>query len=135
LDTETLVDDKIEDCRKLLEALAAAGFEMTAAFWMRRNDDGKWRFYIVSPLVDTAGIFEAYRRVQPLIRRRVYPPWADPADVRLIGPSDPLAKDVLNIYAGPRAPRDHPIRWTGIWLGNSSIDGAYLYPLPAAATV
>jgi hypothetical protein len=58
----------------------------------------------------------------------------DPLEVRLIGPSHPIARDVQAIYNGIPRPKTEPIRWRGNQLGNVSIEGAYLYPLPAAVS-
>jgi|SRR5665213_792597 len=135
MDPETLVDKQIEERRKLVEELSAGGYEMGAAFWMRRNDDGEWRFYIVSPLVDSIGLQASYGRLREAKERGGKPFSGASSGVFLLGPSDPLGKDVLAIYAGPFGPREEVVYWNGIWLGKASIDGAYFYPLPTAATV
>jgi hypothetical protein len=50
---------------------------------------------------------------------------------RLIGPSDPVARDVLAIVGRVPGSGNGPIRWQGTLLGNVIIEGAYLYPVPA----
>ena len=131
MDTETLVENLIADGQKLVEELPQRGFEVAAACWIRSTVDGKWRFYIVSPVVDAVGIFQAYMRLHPLVRAMPESFSIDPLEVRLIGPSDPLGRDVIaGLNRVPRS-RVGPIRWPGIWLGEMSIDGAYLYPVPA----
>ena len=54
----------------------------------------------------------------------------DPLEIKLIGPSNPIAQDVLAILRRAPGPRVSPIRWRGTRLGNVSVEGAYLYPLP-----
>jgi hypothetical protein len=132
VDTEILVENLIEDGQKLVEELPQRGFEVTAAFWLKASEDGKWYFYIISPLVDAEGLAKAYRQLHPLVRAMPSPFWIDPLEIKLIGPDNPMARDVLAIYSRASGPRVSPIRWGGKKLGNVSIEGAYLYPLPAA---
>ncbi len=131
MDTDTLVENRIDDGQKLVEELPQGGFEVAAAFWLKASEDGKWRFYIVSPIVDAEGINKAYRRLHPLVRKRPEPFWIDPLEIKLIGPSNPIARDVIDIYGRISGPRVCPIRWGGKKLGNVIIEEAYLYPLAA----
>ena len=133
MDPEPLVDSQIEDGRKLIEELPRRGFDAAAAFWVKTYDDDRWRYYVVSPVADTAGVTEAYGQLLPLIRAMPQPFGIDPLKVKVIGPSHPIAQEVLAILSRTPAPPGRPIRWTGISLGRVSIEGAYLYPLPATA--
>ena len=130
MDTDTLVKDLIDDGRKLVEELPQHGFEVTAAFWLKASEDGKWAFYIVSPVVEAEGLVKAYRQLHPLVRKMPQPFWIDPLEIKLIGPTNSIAQDVLAIHRRVPGPRVSPIRWGGTKLGNMSIEGAYLYPLP-----
>jgi hypothetical protein len=77
------------------------------------------------------GPAQAYRQLHPLVWARPQPCWINPLAIKLIGPNDPIAKDVLAIHKRWPGPLACPISWGGILLGNVSIEGAYLYPLPA----
>ena len=134
MDTTTLVSDLIDDGRRIAEQLPHEGFEVTAAFWLKSAEDGQWYFYIVSPVAEPERLNDAYSRLFTLIRRMPQPHWIDPLEVRLIGPSHPMAKDVLAIRSRAPGPNASAIRWGGNLLGNVSVEGAYLYPLPAAAS-
>jgi hypothetical protein len=131
MDTDTLVENLIDDGQKLVAELPQHGLEVAAAFWLKPSEDGKWYFYIVSPVVDTDGIAAAYRRLHPLVRARPQPFWIDPLEIKLIGPSNPIARDVLAIYGRAPASGVSPIRWGGKMLGNVSVEEAYLYRVPA----
>jgi hypothetical protein len=133
MDTESLVENLILDGQRLLEYLPQNGFDVTAAFWLKPSENGRWHYYLVSPVVDAEGVTPAYRRLHTLIRQMPPPVWIDPLKVKLIGPGNPIARDVLAVHARTPDPRVSPIRWGGTSLGNVSIDDAYLYPLPAAA--
>jgi hypothetical protein len=130
--TDTLVEKQIEDGQKLVEALLQGGFDMTAALWFKDSENGKWYFTIVSPLVDAEGTTTAYGRLHPLARTMPQPLSIDWLEIRLIGPSHPIAKAVIAALGRMPGPRVGPIPYRGNWLGNVSIDGAYFYPVPAA---
>jgi hypothetical protein len=133
MDTDTLVDKQIIDGEKLIQQLSQDGFAVTAAFWLKVGEDGRWRFYIVSPVVETEGLAQAYRQLHPLIRRMPQPFWIDPLEVKLIGPTNSIAQDVLAAHNRTPGPKACPIRYGGNKLGNVSVEGAYLYALPAGA--
>jgi hypothetical protein len=132
MDTDTLVERRIDDGRKLVERLPLEGFDVRAAFWLKASEDGKWRFYIVSPAVEAEGLAGAYRRLHPLVRAMPQPFWIDPLEIKLIGLRSPIAQDILAIHARTPGPNVCPIRWGGRRLGDVSVEGAYLYTLPAA---
>ncbi len=46
MDTELLVEDRIEDGRVLLQSLVAVGFKIDVAFWVKPGEDASWRLYI-----------------------------------------------------------------------------------------
>jgi hypothetical protein len=129
VDTVTLVSDQLEEGERLLKALPQQGFEVAGAFWIRPAEDDRWYFYLVSPLAETERLATAYSRLHTAIRR-LQPRWIDPLEVQLIGPTDPLARDVFAIHQRAPGPRLSPLRWGGKQLGNLGIEGAYLYPLP-----
>ena len=132
MDTDALVINQLDDGQKLIDHLLASGFEVTAACWLKTSNDGKWFLYIASPIVDAEGITMAYRRLNPLVRAMPEPFWIDPFEIKLIGSSHPIARDVLNIHVRAPGPRVCPIRWGGIQLGDVSIEGVYLYPIPVS---
>lgn len=134
MDTETLVDRLIDDGQKLVDRLPQDGFDVTAAFWLKRGEDGQWDFYVASPVVEKEGLFAAYRQIHTLIRAMPQPFWIDPLQVKLIGASNPITQDVLVVHGHASGPKVCPIRWGGKQLGKVSIEGAYLYPLPVATS-
>ncbi len=134
MDTVPLVSEQVDGGSKLLHQLPQNGFEVTVAFWLQPTDRGRWYFYIVSPVVETEGPAEAYGRLHASIRRMPQPLGIDPLKVKLIGPTHPIARDVLDIHKQAPDPRTSPVRWGGNQLGNLSVEGTYLYPLPSVAS-
>ncbi len=132
MDQDTLVMYRVEEAGKLVDRLREGGFEVAAAFWLKASWDGKLRFYIASPIVDREGLSHAYGRLYPLVQATPRQ-WIGPLEIRLIGATDPIARDVLAILRSPNGARTGPFPWNGSWLGTLSIDEAYLYPLPAGA--
>ena len=101
---------------------------------MQPSEDGRWRFYVISPLVGTEGLTKAYRHLHPVVREMPQPCWIDPLEIKLIDRDNPIAKDVLAVHQRTPGPRVCPIRWGGRWVGDMSVEGAYLYLLPAGAS-
>jgi hypothetical protein len=127
MDSTTLVDEMVKDGGKIIEQLPLKQFEVTTGFWIKAAEDCQWYFYIVSPVVETEGLAKAYRQLHTAIRRIGQTLWVDPLEVKLIGPMNPIAQDVLSVHE--RHPGTAIIRWGGKKLGNVNIEEASLYPL------
>ena len=138
MDTTSLVDNLIQDGQKLLERLPQEGFDVTAAFWVKEPEtaerEERWRFCIVSPIAEREGLARGYGRLHALIQQMPCPFGIDGLKVKLLGPMDPMAQDVLNIHRVHPRTATCPTLWEGKTLGGVSIAGAYLYPPPALAT-
>ena len=68
MDQDTVVSEQTESGKRLIQTLAAAGFEVRVAFWAKPTDEGKWYLYLASPVVDEKGPFAAYRLVHDVLR-------------------------------------------------------------------
>lgn len=126
-----LVEEQKRDGLKLAEELVQEGVEVTAAFWLKTSEDGKWFQYFATPLVDGKGTKAAYRRLLPILQQIPQPFWVTPVEIKVIGVKDHLAKAVVELQQ----------RFAGKYFGNylesklgrESIDGAYIYPAPICA--
>lgn len=144
MDQDALVILRIEDGSRLIEALAAEGFEVRSAFWARPAADGEWFLYLSSPAADDPGPVAAYQTVHRLIRLRPDLGF-DPFDIRLIGMDDPMTRSAVaatksRVAAGPFAvPNPKPYtgmtRYGGSTFGGISVEGVLIYPpiQPSAA--
>jgi hypothetical protein len=122
MDTATLVDERIDEGKRLLDQLRGSGFDVAVAFWALTSWDGLWFLYIASPLVDTAGLAEAYRKVLgELSRSQVR--WVSSSDIKLIGSANPIALDAI-AYQGDAL----RTRYEGRKLGSLIVEEAYIYP-------
>ncbi len=129
MDTELLVDDRIDDGRKLIAELVRDGFDVTAAFWIKTSEEGLWRLYIVSKAVDTAKIGQAYLPVYACLSR-IPDPCISISDIKLVNSTNPIARDAIAVR--DRYPGRIPSRFQGKRLGDLAIDEAYIYPAASA---
>jgi hypothetical protein len=128
--TAPLVDEQIEDGRKLINQLVCDGFDVSVAFWIRfeLEGDGPW-FYIASRTVDKEGLHAVYRAVHESIRR-IAPPWgpwisvSDVGELKLVGLSDRFARDVMAL--SERYADRHRFRRVNV--GNQLAEELYVYP-------
>lgn len=137
MDQDTVVNEQTESGRRLIVALAEAGFDVKVAFWAKPSEEEKWFLYLATPVVDLQGPAAAYRIVHSTLRK-LPDLWIDPFEIRVIGLTDTLAEAALAAtksktpngpFAAPK-PRPYPgiTRFGGATLGGVSIDGAYIYP-------
>jgi hypothetical protein len=121
-----LVEQQIADGQRLIERLVQEGFPVAAACWVKESDGGPWYLYLASPIVDTRGTWEAYRRILRLIRQMPQPFWIGSLETKAIKTTDRVGKYVLDLYKSHGHRR--PIRFSGSLLGNVAVDGVYIYP-------
>jgi hypothetical protein len=133
MDTDTLVEKQLDDGQKFLDDLKQHGYPVSTGLWARRTEDEKWRFIVVTPLVDTEGLGPAYLRLHPHAWSIPASSTIDPVKITLIGLDDPLGREVLAIHETRLGTRGYPIRWEGR-LEKSRFNGAYIYPLMTAPT-
>jgi hypothetical protein len=130
MDQGTLVENQIDDGAKVVEKLRESGFDIVAAWWMKESEEGLWFLYLASKEVNEKGIKAAYRTIHTVMAG-LGQLWVDRFEVKLVGPENPIAKDVLGILA--RYPGRLPTRYGGKRLGNVSVDDSYIYPQPVTA--
>lgn len=123
MDSNTLVAELIRDGQTLLDRLAARGYVVTAAGWVRKPDAG-WLLYIATPEGEARGWYAARYDVHEQIRT---PPTLliYPLDVRLVSPTDRITEG-LRMYT-----RIAPGGWLyGDWnFAGYETGGAYIYPV------
>ena len=119
-----------DDGQRFLDAMTNGGIGVSSALWAKVGDDERWYLYIATPLVDAAGVTEAYRRLHPIVRQlQDQRSWIDPFAIKLISPQNPIAQAAAKLsdnYQGIT-------RFGGTQLGGVSVEGAVIYPaaLPA----
>src|SRR5438445_9364789 len=92
-----LVEMQIKEGQTLIERLAHEEIAVTAAAWVKESESGDWYLYLATPLVgEGGGKRAAYHRVNEVIREMQEEGFAmDPFAKKVIGPNDPIAKDLV----------------------------------------
>jgi hypothetical protein len=129
--SDTVVMNRIDEGKDLVERLRHNSFEVAAAFWLQDSSDEKWRLFIVSPVVDALGTAGANRKLHPIVYADPQLVWISPLEINLIGPSDPVAKAALAVYDRMSGLPGSAIWWRGKQLGDRFIELSYFYPMPA----
>lgn len=131
MDTETLVENQINEGQEFLNRLVGSQFDVTAACWVKTGEEDRWFLFIVSKTVAEIGLTAAYRQAYSILRS-LNQPWISMSDVKLITPDNPIASDILALLRRFPGPQATQVRRSQ--LGNMSIEEAYLYapvtPLP-----
>lgn len=126
MDTITLVEEQIDDGQRLIDRLSQQNIPVEMACWVKPVDEDRWSLYIAASLVDEKGAAGAYREVYRVLRS-LQNCWVTDSDVKLIGLSDQITKDVLDIRK--RFPGRSPTRSRRPRLGNLAVEETYVYPL------
>lgn len=125
---DTLVGQEIDDGQRILAHLDAAHIDVSAGAWIRTEDSRRWEFYVVSKAFEEMEHLEAYKKIHAELRR-LPDLWIDTLNVRLIGATEPLAKDLIAYQS--THPKRVPVRFRGRRLGALEVEEAFIYPPPA----
>ena len=63
MDTELLVESRIEDGQRLIDQLIRDEIEVSVGFWGRLSEEGLWQLYIASPSIHAEKLGEALHKV------------------------------------------------------------------------
>ena len=118
---------------RLLAGLRTGGLDVRAAGWVQSESDREWHLYLVSPAVEAGRAGDGYGVVESVLRS-LNAPWLLLDDIKLIGPSDPLARGLLGETNHASGAGGAPVVVTGDYIGSVPIVGpAYIYPVPKPA--
>ncbi len=122
MDTELLVDDRIEEGRLLVERLIADGFDVSVAFWAKATEEGFWQFFIASSFFKNAekpsNVYTAvYWALQAVGCR---------SDLTLLNDKEPIAQAAIELR--DRLPARISTRYHVRRLGGLSVNEVYVYP-------
>ncbi len=126
MDTITLVDNLIDDGRRLIDRLGQENIPLIMACWVKPVEEDRWSLYLGTSLLDQKGAARAYREVYRVLRT-LRNPWVTDSDIRLVGEGDPITKEVLDITK--RYPVRLPSRSRRPQLGNLAVEETYVYPV------
>ena len=129
MDQALLVEQEIDEGQEFIDLLLDAGVDVSAAAWVKPSEEDSWLLYLVSKEVDEHGRSAAIRAIHPaFVKFKLHAPWFSLLDLKLVGPTDPVAADIMEINR--KYPGRGPIRTHRPKLGGMSIDDAYVFPRP-----
>lgn len=135
MDRSTLVEMQIDAGKQLLDQLVREEVPVAAAAWLKEADSGLWYLYVVTPLVGKDGAtMEAYRQVLRVLRASPQPSWIDSMEIKAIGPTHPLARELLDVSGRFPGTNGGPMRWRGPTLDHLGIDANYPYAIPGSVS-
>lgn len=125
MDKTTLVDENIDEGRRLIEGLDREGFRVDAAMWFYLTDTSEWRLFIASPIVDQEGPKKAYGFIQSVLGKLSPTSQISLKDISAISPNHNLIRLLkIAIRTGPGI---SGIRFTKNVINNTLIEDAYIY--------
>jgi hypothetical protein len=127
MDQALLVEQQIDDGQEFIDQLIRDRFDVRAAAWVKPSEEDRWLLYLVSKEVEERGLSATYRAVHPVLGK-MHAPWISLSDLKLVGPANPIAVDILEINR--KYPGRSPTRTRRPQLGGMSIEEAYVYPTP-----
>lgn len=125
------MNEQIDAGEFVIRRALAGGLGLVGGAWAQLDGDSRPYLYVVAPEVESRGSVAAYRAIGSAEKALAdeggpasrYIEWYT---VRVIPPSDRLAKGILDHYT--RFPDEYPTRHNGSMLGSVYVDGAYIYP-------
>lgn len=122
--TAALVDNLIEDGKRLIQALDQASIDVQAALWFYDSDSEDWRLIIASHALQGQGPLEAYATVQAVLDSLPHRTLTL-RSVQVRSPADPLIKALHTAIRTETGIRG--IRLSRTVLDNVYIEDAYIY--------
>ena len=122
---ELLVDRRIEAGRDLVAAMAATGFDMSVAFWVKTAGEGLWFLYIGSESVAPGTVGDAYVTLGDCLFK-VPDPEVEFSQVRIVEAQNPIARAAMQ--ARDRRSGRPLVRIRDDQLGDLAVAEAYIYP-------
>jgi len=120
---KALLDADVKLGEKILGALDAAKFPISAAIWILTEEDG-WQLVIGTPLYESGGPSEAYRNLIAAIRKDDTASM-DFEDVRLMGNRNPFIRELRRLFGKTASVKG--MRLGGHQIGGLWLDDAVVY--------
>src|SRR5262245_47458850 len=96
MDTDTLVENKIEDGLRLITLLQRDQFDVRVAFWAKTSEQGLWQLWIASAAVDPTNLGDLLHKVYNKLDQ-IEGHSIGPSDVTLITAEHPTARAALEL--------------------------------------
>jgi len=125
MDQSTLVGNQVAGGRRFVERFAADGNLVSAAFWVKTEDEGLWFLHVATNIVDQLGPAAAYRAIHTSLQK-LRDPGISSSEIKVISPDNPIARDVEAVMTSQ--PGRLGTRLGGKTLGSIPFEQTYIYP-------
>lgn len=133
VDKTTLVEQDIENGRKLIEALGRINFHIQTALWLYDSESQEWRLTIATPLVDEQGPRFAYTEIQTVLLSMMPPLPLSLQNISVISAESKLSKSLKKAIRVPYGSQG--MRLTRNVINSIYIEDAYIYNIRAIAKI
>ncbi len=123
----TLVDQRIEEARKLIDLLDREGrVTVLAAYWIDDIADREWTFHVVTPTAEEQGPNDPFRLINGTLREH---PEIDLDDAKIWTrpPDDRKVVEILNHLRN--YPAAEAFRYRGVGFKGRWVESSYIYPI------
>ncbi len=121
---KVLVEKTIEDGRRLIEALDAAGLKPRAALWYYDSEADRWRLAISLPMVDKVGQLKTYEKIRSVLLKLKPPPEFTLSDTTAQGRDSALIGTVKTALGRNKS---EGFKFIGRPVNYSLLEEAYIY--------
>jgi hypothetical protein len=125
MDSDALVENKIDDGENLIRHLIREQFGVEVAFWVKISEDGLWQLWVASPAVDPGNLGEALRKVYAALTKTPDSS-VSPSEIKLLSDADPIAREAVALR--DRYPSRDPKPYKAKRLGKLAIEELWIYP-------
>ena len=125
MDTEILVDQRVDGGRALLTQLGRDGIAVSVAFWVCTREELLWFFYIASDSFNRESIGQAYGAVNVSLNK-ISENRVTLSELRLVHPTSDIAVAAMALRKRP--PGRPAIKLQRTRLGDVDIEEGFIYP-------
>ena len=125
MDTTALVENRIDEGKRLVETLVSSRFPVDAAFWLYFPEAAEWRLVVATPLYDTKGPRATYARIDTVLSSATSPAPMALTDITVRSPSDELIEALRSANRIGTGVVGRRLR--GVALDGVFIEDAYIY--------
>ncbi len=127
MDTDLLVENKVDDGATLIRQLIRGQFAVTIAFWVKRTEAGLWYLYIATSSFRAEKLNEAYRIVYAALTE-IPDCSVSPSEIKVITETDTIARDAVTLRDRNPNPIREPKHYHGRRIGNLATEELCIYP-------
>jgi len=124
VDQSTLVEEEIVDGRRFIERFAADGHSVSAAAWIKADEDDPWLLFVATDLYDREGPAATYRAAHASLDK-LDDLLISSSRINLISSGGPVAQDLRELSQRHPKRSGFPLRVDR--LGSMTAERAYVY--------